>query len=394
MKRHLCILTSDQSVVDKLSETLGPLGIEFEHFAPSEVIDGKLNYPAKVTLIDLEALDNVSQENWGNLRRSLKTTLCVPLTAESNDSVFRTWFGDPLKTLTKPLTSAQIRWLVFMCIKRSKDTANEAVSTSKTASASSENRRLVLPTLTTVLKHQHPEKAANQIRVANLVQKIGHHCRIDPSIGQAIVSCAGLYDLGVLAERSLQKFSARKNTRARRAFYSAALAKFSGASPDIVAILRHLDENWDGSGVPAGKKGSEIPIGARMLRIAIDFIRLQYDSERQLYLSVGESAAWLRDAGGTLYDPELIPRFLECVLANEDQNLHQNLWICGARNLLPGMRLTDNLYGREGLMLLSKRKVLTEHLISLLIQYEERFNVRDGLFIGVEVERELHEQVM
>lgn len=382
MKHHLCVITSDKHVLSVVINAFQPLGIEIDHIEPRALGDGQLERSAKVTVVDLEAFDSVPQSIWGNLRVSLAHTLCVPLIAQTSDSVYRRWFGTPLKTLTKPLTGAQLRWLVFQCVGRTKNVKNSN-GRSGTAKSKVHAKAGSPASLSSIFRHQHPEKFANQRRVVNLVEFISQRCRIDPSIGQAISTSASLYDIGTLLERPIENVVLNSKRR-RRYFYSAAIAKFSNEAPEVVQILRNLDENWDGSGCPAGRKGTEIPIGARMLRIAVDFIRFQYDSDRGLYLSTNESAAWLRDAAGKQYDPELVKRFLDHFLENTAGVSSDTLWICGARNLLSGMTLSEDLYGREGLKLLSKGKVLNEHLVTRLIEYEERFSIRDGLFAAVQ----------
>lgn len=374
MKHHLCIVTSDSNVIRVIQKAFTPLGIDVDHVEPRDLLDEELAWSAKVTLVDLESFDNLPHQVWDNLRGWLSHTLCVPLIAHASDTVYRQWFGTPLNTLTKPLTAPQLRWLVFQCVGRLKTATSKPMSRSKTES---------LVCLKAVLRHQHPEKSRNQNRVGSLVDLIGQRCRIDPSISSAITNAAGFYDLGILLEKPIEN-SLRINKRRRRTFYSAAIAKFSGESPEVIRILRNLDENWDGKGLPNGKKRGEIPIGARMLRIAVDFIRLQYDSDLSLYLSTNESAAWIRDAADTVYDPELVKRFLDHLLENKSNKSDETLWVCGARNLISGMILSDDLYGRDGLMLLSQGKVLNEHLVSRLIDYEERFCIRDGLFAGVQ----------
>ncbi|MBY6194582.1 hypothetical protein KUV78_12355 [Marinobacter hydrocarbonoclasticus] len=382
MKHHLCLITSDKNVLSVVMNAFQPLGIEVDHIEPQTLVDGQLVRCAKVTVVDLEAFDSVPNSIWDNLRVSLGHTLCVPLIAQTSDTIYRRWFGTPLKTLTKPLTGAQLRWLVFQCVGRIKNTKSSN-GRNGTAKSTVHGKAGSLASLASIFRHQHPEKFANQRRVVNLVEFISQRCRIDPSIAQAISTSASLYDIGTLLERPIENVVLNSKRR-RRYFYSAAIAKFSNEALEVVQILRNLDENWDGSGFPAGKKGSEIPIGARMLRIAVDFIRLQYDSERALYLSTNESAAWLRDSASTLYDPELVKRFLDHFLENTADTLTETLWICGARNLLSGMTLSEDLYGREGLKLLSKGKVLNEHLVTRLIDYEERFSIRDGLFAAVQ----------
>lgn len=72
--------------------------------------------------------------------------------------------------------------------------------------------------------------------------------------------------------------------------------RFKGLE-DIVNVLIHIYENYDGSGFPDKLKGPEIPLGARILRVALDFemynnknngktnktIELLWESMNQIY---------------------------------------------------------------------------------------------------------------
>ncbi|MBJ6138911.1 HD domain-containing phosphohydrolase [Marinobacter litoralis] len=379
MKNHLCIISSDSSLINLISKAFKPIGIEIDPVSPSIFIDGELERAAIVTLVDLESFDHLPHQVWERLRKSLDHTFYVSLLARAHNTVHRKWFGNPVKTLSKPLTGAQLRWLACQCVERLRSQNMRSTRTPQLCLSKPTDA----VTLQAILKHQHPEKAANQERVVSLVDFISERCKIDPSIGQAISISSRFYDLGVLLEISEGGSQLRLVQKRRRAFHSAALAKLTGASNNVLRILRNLDENWDGSGSPHGKKGKEIPIGARILRIAIDFVRLQYDNEQGLFLSTNECAAWLRDAAGHFYDPELVNRFVDHLMAGKTEPPTNAFWILGARNLRSGMTLSEDLYGRAGLMLLSKGKVLNQNLVSRLIDYEERFCMRDGLFAGI-----------
>ena len=386
MKHHLCVITADTEVISLVTGTFQALGIEIYHIDPQCLLEGQLERPATVTVVDLDALEGLPQAICENVRNALTHSKFVPLASRVTHTLYRRWFATPLKTLSKPLTGDQLRWLVLQCVTLAKDVPQaELGEWDLNTHPGTEG---AWASVISVFKHQHPEKFANQARVMELVSYFGRRCRLDPSIGQAVEVSAGLYDLGVLLEKPVQS-SLNFAKRRRRYFYSAAIAKYLGKSSRVSRILRNLDENWDGSGQPTGKKGSGIPIGARMLRIAVDFIRLQYDSELALYLTTSESAAWLLNASGKAYDPDLVKHFLDQLSERANVTAGETLWICGARNLLSGMTLSENLYGREGLMLLSKGKVLNEHLVSRLIAYEERFCIRDGLFAGVQHRAEI-----
>jgi diguanylate cyclase (GGDEF)-like protein/putative nucleotidyltransferase with HDIG domain len=79
----------------------------------------------------------------------------------------------------------------------------------------------------------------------------------------------------------------------------------------VVPIVRHHHENWDGTGYPAGIKGTAIPIGARILAVVDCFDALTSDRPYRPKLSDIEALAILRERRGTMYDPMVVDTFFK-----------------------------------------------------------------------------------
>ncbi|MEW6447735.1 MAG: diguanylate cyclase [Bacillota bacterium] len=82
---------------------------------------------------------------------------------------------------------------------------------------------------------------------------------------------------------------------------------------EILPVIRSHHENYDGTGYPDGLSGEEIPLAARILRIADSFDAMTSDRPYRSALSFTEACLELKRNAGTLYDPELTPLFLEVV---------------------------------------------------------------------------------
>ena len=82
-----------------------------------------------------------------------------------------------------------------------------------------------------------------------------------------------------------------------------------GAPPTILPVVLHHHERWDGSGYPAGQKGDEIPLEARMLCIADSFDAMTSTRPYRAPKRPREAMDELERCAGTQFDPELVDAF-------------------------------------------------------------------------------------
>src|SRR5512142_615982 len=78
----------------------------------------------------------------------------------------------------------------------------------------------------------------------------------------------------------------------------------------VVPIVRHHHENWDGTGYPAGLKGPDIPIGARILAVVDCFDALTSDRPYRPKLGDPDALQILIERRGCMYDPLVVDTFL------------------------------------------------------------------------------------
>ncbi len=89
-----------------------------------------------------------------------------------------------------------------------------------------------------------------------------------------------------------------------------------GAPVSDLVLCHH--ERWDGHGYPAGLRGEDIPIGARILAIADCYSSLQARRPYRPARTESEAVAVLREFAGTTFDPSLVDLFVARVTATAD----------------------------------------------------------------------------
>jgi len=82
----------------------------------------------------------------------------------------------------------------------------------------------------------------------------------------------------------------------------------------LPAILHH-HERWDGGGYPAGLKGEEIPVEARVLAIADAFDAMTSSRPYRSKLSYKKVLKELKSCSGSQFDPKLVDAFLPIALS-------------------------------------------------------------------------------
>jgi HD-GYP domain-containing protein (c-di-GMP phosphodiesterase class II) len=78
----------------------------------------------------------------------------------------------------------------------------------------------------------------------------------------------------------------------------------------VQLLIRWHQEWWNGSGYPDALEGEQIPLTARILRVADSFAALRDDRPRRKALSVAEAKEHLSQWAGLEFDPRVVKAFL------------------------------------------------------------------------------------
>jgi putative nucleotidyltransferase with HDIG domain len=160
--------------------------------------------------------------------------------------------------------------------------------------------------------HSHVRRV--QAYAVGLARKLG--VDDEPTI-KGIEAAALLHDTGKLAvpEHILNKpgklTAAEFEQMKRHVDIGADILSLVDFPYPVVPIVRCHHENWDGSGYPRGVRGSDIPIGARILSVVDCFDALTSDRPYRSALSNEEAFEILRARSGTMYEPRVVETFIQ-----------------------------------------------------------------------------------
>lgn len=223
-------------------------------------------------------------------------------------------------------------------------------------------------------------------QVADLARQLSLRLELDAKDSQDVFIAALLHDIGkigfsddllstpltMLSGESLGLF--RKHP-ARAAELLMPLEELRGSA----TILRSQLERFDGNGFPDGLAGLAIPLGARILSLAVDYYNLQQGGMVQRHLRPEEAKSLILDASGKRYDPNVVAAFRQIVDGDAGAAVVGVEVLSG--ELLPGMVLARDLVSRDGLMLLTAEHTLDVRMIQQVQDFETKSGGRLSIWV-------------
>jgi len=94
---------------------------------------------------------------------------------------------------------------------------------------------------------------------------------------------------------------------------------------EIISIVRHHHERYDGNGYPDGLKAEEIPLGARILAVADSYDAMTSQRPYRAALHQNEALDELGKGKGTQFDPQMVDIFISFSSRQQEEN-----------NIMPG----------------------------------------------------------
>ena len=236
-----------------------------------------------------------------------------------------------------------------------------------------------------------PAKQTN----GQIIELVRVYCKrhaLDEGTRRDLAMAAALYNIGKLSWTDSMMGTPsdllHHNDRERYRGYpkqSESLLMTLDPMKDAARLILHHQERWDGSGFPDRLKGEAIPLGSRLLKLAVDFIELQRGLILERQMNSDEALVYIRQYAGRLYDPELVEDFIQvCAAYLSDVTLADpTVKVLTTRDLAAGMILARNLNADNGMLLLNAGKVLNGPLVEKLIAFEAMEGAKYSVFVKV-----------
>jgi len=170
--------------------------------------------------------------------------------------------------------------------------------------------------MSSVLGVYHPTTALHNRRVAKLAEALLDEMGLPPVDRRTALVAAQVHDIGKIAisEAVLSKPGSLTGEewqimRAHSELGAQLLARH-GFCTEVISIVRHHHERWDGGGYPAGLAGHQIPIGARVLAVVDGFDAMTSVRPYRSAMILSDAIYNLLNGSGTQFDPDVVEAFL------------------------------------------------------------------------------------
>ncbi len=178
----------------------------------------------------------------------------------------------------------------------------------------------VLCTLGLSVESRDPYTAGHCERLANYAERLGRYLGLSEDELVALRRGGYLHDLGKITvpDEILKKGSdltpSEWEVMRQHPLTGESICRPLKSLKDVLPIIRHHHEHWNGSGYPDGLKGEEIPLLARVLQTVDVYDALCTARPYKPALAHEDAARVMRnEAAAGRWDPILVQRFFEMI---------------------------------------------------------------------------------
>ena len=229
-----------------------------------------------------------------------------------------------------------------------------------------------------LIELRNPSKSGHSRRVADLARTLAQSLGLSAAEVQDTFIAGLLLDIGKiglpdrLLDKPLHNLSAEERAEISKFPVKGEMALMALEQLHSAAkLIRSHRERFDGTGYPDQLSGLSIPLGARILSVAEDYDTALMGTGFTKAMNPADASLLIQDGKGKRYDPAVVNALLqELGKAAPTQSGNPLEMILRAGQLLPGMKLSQDIITWTGDVLLSKEHVLTEALIDQIRGFE------------------------
>ena len=159
------------------------------------------------------------------------------------------------------------------------------------------------------------------MKLARLATQIGNKLGITGKEYNNLYYASLLHDIGKIkvsrkidiSFKEKDNFPLVQNENSLHPVLAANMLKQINLFKDIIPIVKHHHENYDGTGYPDGLSSEEIPLASRIISVVEDYTKIIYNKPIESHSENEEALNKLFSFAGTKYDPKVINTLKEII---------------------------------------------------------------------------------
>lgn len=308
-KRSILVADDDPSILSMLSRMLAEKGFDVktasDGYTALKIV--KDNVPDLLLLdLNMPRMNGFEVIQWIRADKKTRFLPIIVLTAYGQEKIPAFEFGAD-DFLEKPFDKTEL----FVRIKahlRIKDSIENL-----------EDAENVIMSLARLVEARDPYTEEHTERVADISIKLGEKMGLDEDMQLNLKRGAVLHDIGKIGiKESILNKNGPLNKEERKHMEKHPIIGEEICRPletfkDVLPIIRHHHERWDGKGYPDGLKGEEIPLLARIVTAADVFDALISNRPYRDAWPRERALGFMKKEAGTQFDPSIIEFLLEII---------------------------------------------------------------------------------
>jgi putative nucleotidyltransferase with HDIG domain len=193
--------------------------------------------------------------------------------------------------------------------------AGIAIENSRLRQSVEESYRSTIRALASAIDAKDPYTCGHSQSVAQYALVCGMVLHLDADYMQTLETAALLHDIGKIGIDDAILRKPRRLTQAEHAIIKdhpvigAAIVHDIGSLTEVVELILHHHEAYDGSGYPHGLKGENIPLGARIIGVADAFDSMTTDRPYRRGMTINDAMRELLRCRGKQFCPVALDAF-------------------------------------------------------------------------------------
>lgn len=187
--------------------------------------------------------------------------------------------------------------------------------------------RDLLTALVKAIETRDPYTSGHSVRVAGLAKSIARELGLSEREADAVESAALLHDIGkiegiyseILRKPEALSVEERRVIESHVTKGAELLSSLTSLGDSVISPVKYHHEHFDGSGYPEGLTGSEIPLGARIIKVCDAIDAMLSDRPYRRALQIDQVYQQMELYAGIQFDPAIV----DCVLSHDLIRLHE-----------------------------------------------------------------------